>query len=103
MANVSNVISARDQLKAAEQSANVLLNARGYITLNEVLRSIGMPETSAGQIVGWQTKGNGDGYIDFRAKQIVDDDDFDKIVFMLDFNVDGPIYQDIDKYNRLRG
>ena len=103
MLNVSNSIIARDQLKAAENNANRLLTGRGYITLNEVLRSIGLHETSAGQIVGWQTKGNGDGFVDFRMKQIRTEMDDDGVAFILDFNVDGPIYQDIDKYTRMWG
>ena len=103
MMNVIDPISARSALVAAEKSANVLLNARGYITLNEVLRSIGLHETSAGQIVGWQTKGDGDGFVDFRIKQIRTQMDDDGLAYILDFNVDGPIYQDIDKYTKLRG
>ena len=29
--------------------------------------------------------------------------DDDGLAYILDFNVDGPIYQDIDKYTKLRG
>ena len=103
MMNVSNAIIARDQLMIAQNSANTLLKARGYITLNEVLRSIGLHETSSGQIVGWQTKGEGDGFVDFRMKQIRTQMEDDGVAFLLDFNVDGPIYQDIDKYTRMWG
>lgn len=101
--NVSNAVVARDQLRAAENDANRLLTGRGYITLNEVLRSIGLHETSVGQIVGWQTKGNGDGFVDFRMKQIRTEIDDEGVAFVLDFNVDGPIYQDIDKYTSMWG
>lgn len=103
MMNVTDPVSAMSALLGAQNSADVLLKARGYITLNEVLRSIGLHETSAGQIVGWQTKGNGDGFVDFRIKQIRTPMDDDGLAYILDFNVDGPIYQDIDKYTRLRG
>ena len=100
MMNVTDSIVARDQLMMAENSANVILQARGYILLNEVLRSIGLHETTAGAIVGWQTKGNGDGFVDFRMKQVRTKMDEGGVAFILDFNVDGPIYQDIDKYTR---
>ena len=103
MMNMSNTVMARDQIRSAEVTADALLKSRGYITLNEVLRSLGLHETTAGQIVGWQTKGNGDGYVDFRTKQIRTEMDDDGVAFLLDFNVDGPIYQDIDKYTRIWG
>lgn len=98
---VTNSIVVRDNLMIAENSANVVLKSRGYITLNEVLRSIGLHETSAGQIVGWQTKGDGDGFVRFNIQQIRTSMDEDGLAFLIDFNVDGPIYQDIDKYTRL--
>lgn len=103
MANVSDPISARDKLMCAEKYANEILNTRGYITLNEVLRGLGMPETTAGAVVGWQSKGNGDGFVDFRMKQVRTRMDDGGVAFLLDFNVDGPIYQDIDKYNKRWG
>ena len=90
----------RGELIAAENSANVLLNARGYITLNEILRGIDLHETSFGQIVGWQKCGDGDGFVDFNIRQIRTSKDDGGCAFVLDFNVDGPIYQDIDKYTR---
>ena len=90
----------RGELITAENSANVLLNARGYITLNEVLRAIDLHETSFGQIVGWQKCGDGDGFVDFNIRQVRNVKDDGGCAFILDFNVDGPIYQDIDKYTR---
>lgn len=103
MMSVSDPVIVMDQIISAENSANVLLKARGYLTLNEVLRSLGLHETSAGQIVGWQTKGEGDGYVDFRTRQVRSMKDDGGLAYILDFNVDGPIYQDIDKYTRLWG
>lgn len=90
----------RGELLGAQKSANVILNARGYMTLNEILRAINLHETSFGQIVGWQKCGDGDGYIDFNIRQIRTTADEGGCAFILDFNVDGPIYQDIDKYTR---
>ena len=103
MARVDDPIIARSMLEAAQESANNLLKARGYITLNEVLRAIGLHECSAGQIVGWQMKGDGDGYIDFGIRQVRSAKDEEGLCYILDFNVDGPIYNDIDKYTRRWG
>lgn len=100
MMRVDDPVLVRDQLIVAQNSANNLLQARGYITLNEVLRSIGLHECSAGQIVGWQLKGNGDGYVDFGMRQVRSAKDEEGLCYILDFNVDGPIWEDIDKYTR---
>lgn len=89
---------ARSELMIAQNSANVILQGRGYISLNEVLRGIGLHERSFGNIVGWQIRGNGDGFVDFRVRQIRTTQEEGGAAFLLDFNVDGPIYDDIDKY-----
>lgn len=100
MMSITDTIMARDILMMAENSANQILIGRGYITLNEILRSIGLPETTAGQIVGWVRKGEGDGYVDFGMRQVRNASDPDGVAFLLDFNVDGPIYQKIDSFNK---
>lgn len=98
MATVDDAVYVREKLIAAQNYANTILNSRGYITLNDVLESIGLHQCSAGQIVGWQRKGDGDGYVDFGMRQVRYAKDDGGIAFILDFNVDGPIYNDIDKY-----
>lgn len=103
MMSVDDPVTVRDRLEMARKSAESILIGRGYITLNEVLRSIGLHETSAGAVVGWQAKGDGDGFIDFGIRQIRTMKDDGGLAYILDFNVDGPIYQDIDKYTRLWG
>lgn len=103
MKSVIDSVTARNDLVIAENNANRILLGRGYITLNEVLRGLGLHETSVGQIVGWQTKGNGDGYVKFNVKQIRTAMDPEGVAFAVEFNVDGPIYQDIDKYTRMWG
>lgn len=85
-------------LKAQENSFNELLHAKGYVFLNDVYRALGIRETAAGQLVGW-IDGNGDNYIDFGiydcnriAKDFVNG--WEKSI-LLDFNVDGVIYDKI--------
>lgn len=83
-------------LSANQNTANDILNRRGHIFLNEVLDMIGYPHTKAGSVVGWvKDNPNGDSVVDFgiynkdtdKAKKILREGDF-----LLDFNVDGVIW-----------
>lgn len=86
-------------LRANETAANDILNSRGHIFLNEVYDMIGLPHTKAGAVVGW-VKGQGDGYVDFglynpnnsSARRFINGEDN---VVLLDFNVDGIIFDKI--------
>ena len=88
-------------LIAQQNYANDMLKARGYLFLNEVYDMLGMPRTKAGQLVGWVYKENntdGDNYVNFgiyrtehNAKYL---NGFENSV-LLDFNVDGPIFDKI--------
>lgn len=86
-------------LKANETAANDILNTRGHIFLNEVYDMIGLPHTSEGAVVGW-VKGNGDNFVDFglynpdnaSARRFINGDDS---VVLLDFNVDGIMFDKI--------
>lgn len=83
-------------LVGVQNQMNDLLKARGHVFLNEVYDALGLPRTTAGAIVGW-VLGNGDDFIDFG---LFDPDDTAKRDFvngyeksiLLDFNVDGVIY-----------
>lgn len=81
-------------LKAQEAYANQLLRSRGHVFLNEVLDSLDLPRTPAGQIVGW-TKNGPDGYITFRTTEVdreLSDGRFEPVL-LLDFNVEGNIWE----------
>lgn len=92
------------RLKKAQMYFNDRLNMRGHVFLNEVLTHLGYPPVPEGQLVGWKKDSKvGDGYIDFRMDQcytnpdcrdIVNPDDFRREI-VLDFNVDGIIYDKI--------
>lgn len=88
-------------LRQAQNYANDRLQARGHIFLNEVYDLLGMERTQAGQVVGW-VLGNkdGDNVVDFGLDLDLDDNDRAfrvrlegrADIFLVDFNVDGPIW-----------
>jgi hypothetical protein len=88
-------------LKAQQNYANDMLRARGHVFLNEVYDALGMERSGAGAVVGWIHGKGGDDYIDFG---IFDDEKNDRVrdfvngreaAILLDFNVDGSIYDKI--------
>jgi hypothetical protein len=83
-------------LKTQERFANQQLQARGHVFLNEVYDMLGIPRTKAGAIVGW-VSGHGDDHIDFDIYNPYNDWNRDFVNgyntgALLDFNVDGVIY-----------
>lgn len=87
-------------LRSTQNWANNLLQANGYVFLNEVYQMLGLKRTSEGAVVGWIKGSNGDDYIDFGVfdgnSQNVRDfvNGWNKAI-LLDFNVDGIIYDKI--------
>lgn len=86
-------------LRCQQQWANDMLKSRGHVFLNEVYDTLGLERTRAGAVVGWVLDGKGDSYIDFG---LYDDRpgtrDFvngRESSILLDFNVDGLIYDKI--------
>jgi Family of unknown function (DUF6353) len=90
-------------LKSQQNYANDLLKANGHIFLNEVYDLIGLERSKAGQVVGWLWTSNGstDNFVDFgifnaqseRARNFVNGHEG---AILLDFNVDGVIYDKIE-------
>lgn len=90
-----NLIFLRNQ----QTWANDMLKARGHVFLNEVYDNLGLERTRAGAVVGWVMDGKGDSYIDFG---MYDDRPQTRLFvngmepsILLDFNVDGVIYDKI--------
>lgn len=86
-----------------QNRANDILKSRGHIFLNEIYDMLGAQRTTAGQVVGWiydETDPTRDNYVDFglfdihREKTRDFINGYEKVV-VLDFNVDGEIYEDI--------
>ena len=79
-----------------QEYANEKLRAQGYLFLNEVYDTLGLPRTRAGQLVGWTYDVHnpvGDNYVDFGIFEYCNRkfvNGFEKSV-LLDFNVDGNI------------
>jgi hypothetical protein len=94
-------------LRTQQNWANDMLRARGHLFLNEVYSMVGLSHTSAGAIVGWVYDRNnkvGDNYVDFGCWGQDDGQPLDFFngregSILLDFNVDGPIWQLIDERN----
>lgn len=90
-------------IMTAQNYANHMLHANGHYFLNDAYDSLGFDRTSAGAIVGWVLDGDGDGYIDFG---IHDPTNYPTPIFdirrsfILDFNVDGVIYQKLDELRK---
>lgn len=73
--------------------ANDLLNARGYLFLNDVYQMLGFDPVKEGQVVGW-VKNNprgGDNYVDFRMFDVFISEHGDRGI-LIDPNVDGVIW-----------
>jgi hypothetical protein len=92
-------------LRRQQDYANEMLKHRGYLFLNEVYEMLGLPRTQAGQVVGWlydEKNPNGDNYVDFGIYDLngSEQNNERKMAFvngyeyniLLDFNVDGVIY-----------
>lgn len=76
---------------------NDLLKAKGFLTLNEVYRELGIKETNDGMVVGWiydPQYPNGDNYIELRVHKItiLDENGKPEDAYEIDFNCDGLIY-----------
>lgn len=90
-------------LNAQQNWANDILVARGHVFLNEVYDNLGIPRTKAGAVVGWLRTDDGstDNFVSFgvfdesneKARDFVNGREG---AILLDFNVDGIIYDKID-------
>jgi len=90
-------------LRHQQNWANDMLRARGHLFLNEVYSLCGLTHTSAGSVVGWLWKNSdGDSYVDFGCWEQFEGVPLEFYggrdgAIMLDFNVDGPIWDLIDQ------
>lgn len=84
-------------IQCQQNYANNLLQARGHLFLNEVYDMLGIERSQAGQVVGWVIGENGDNYVDFGMYEATNAQFINgtERSVVLDFNVDGVIYDKI--------
>jgi hypothetical protein len=90
-------------LKCQQNYANEMLRARGHVLLNDVYDQLGIPRSKAGAVVGWVVNrdSKGDNYISFGifdhdTQEIRDFVNGYEGSILLDFNVDGVVYDKIE-------
>lgn len=84
-------------LKNQQNYCNDLLHSRGHLFLNEVYDILGIPRSQAGAVVGWVLKKGNDNFVDFGIYSIRNQEAIDFVngyesSILLDFNVDGVIF-----------
>lgn len=88
-------------LMAQQSYFNNRLQSIGHVFLNEVYDALDLPRTQAGQLVGWVLGPDGDNYVDFgifdtaanpNVKDFVNGREYS---ILIDFNVDGVVYDKI--------
>lgn len=94
-------------LRCQQNYANDMLRAYGHLFLNDVYKMLGLQPSPEGQLVGWvlDNPNGGDNYISFGvfsndfyiAQQFVNGDTRS---VLLDFNVDGVVYDLIGKKDK---
>ena len=90
-------------LHCQQNWANDLLKSRGHVFLNEVYDMLGMERSQAGAVVGWIISHNGetDNFVNFgifegNSEVVRDFVNGYEGAILLDFNVDGVIYNKLD-------
>lgn len=93
-------------LRAQQNYYNDRLKVHGHVFLNEVYDALGIPRSQAGAIVGWVLSEDGDNFVDFGIFDNIANDHVRDFVngreaaILLDFNVDGVIFDKIKEVKR---
>lgn len=91
-------------LKCQQNYANDLLRAKGHLFLNEVYDMLNIPRSKAGAVVGWLLSADSstDNFVNFgvfdgKTQVVRDFVNGLESAILLDFNVDGVIYDKLDE------
>jgi hypothetical protein len=86
-------------IQCQQNYANERLRARGHLFLNEVYESLGFDHSRAGSVVGWIMGGDGDNHVDFGLFEATSARFVNNLEpsIILDFNVDGVIFDKIQE------
>lgn len=90
-------------LRQQQNYLNDVLKIRGHLFLNEAYDALGFDHTQAGSVVGWKIGSDGDNYVDFGIfrpdadERVIDFVNGRERSVLVDFNVDGIIYDKIEK------
>lgn len=89
-------------LRNMENWMNDKLRMQGHLFLNEVYEALGFEHTTAGSVVGWIIGKDKQNYVDFNIYNLLDPSkrlfvNGDEAAVWLDFNVDGLIYDKIER------
>lgn len=83
-------------LQMRQSYMNDILRMKGHVLLNDVYDALGLDRTKEGCVVGWIKGGKGNNYIDFgigdHPDRLADFITGREQAILLDFNVDGVIY-----------
>jgi hypothetical protein len=84
-------------LRCQQNYANDMLRVNGHMFLNEIYDMLGLERTKEGAVVGWKLSKDGDNYVDFGIYDITNRErrmfvNGNENVILLDFNVDGIMY-----------
>lgn len=90
-------------LRCQQTYANDMLKTRGHVFLNEVYDDLGLDRTKPGSVVGWILDEDSDNYIDFGIFDPNKEGSRDFVngregSILLDFNVDGVIFDKIENH-----
>lgn len=90
-------------LRQQQNYLNDRLRAKGHVFLNDAYRELGFPDTEGGAVTGWKWQGDGDNFIDFGCWTDNTLEDIREFMrngdrgILIDFNVDGLIYKNLNK------
>ena len=84
--------------RSQQNYLNDILRINGHLTLNEAYKALNMKESKAGMVVGWiynKNNTSGDNYVQIIRKPVYipnETDGTSDFGYLVDFNVDGNIY-----------